>query len=93
MPDATEHLYGIFSHPNFLAMKGLANEVPIFIHPYNPAEEDSVRRMVDSLRSRLLSNGIQVAVVDLFDTVLRILEDNDLLTGLLEDEATFEKVD
>jgi hypothetical protein len=93
MPDASEHLYGIFCHPNFLAMKGLANEVPIFIHPYDPAEEDSVRRMVDSLQSRLLSHGIQVAVVDLFDTVLGILEDNDLLTGLLEDEAIFEKVD
>jgi len=93
MSDPTEHLYGILSHPNFLAMKGLANEVPIFIHPYNPTDEDTVRRMVDSLKSRLLSSGIQVAVVDLFDTVLQILEDNDLLSGLLEDEASFDKVD
>ncbi len=93
MSDPTEHLYGILSHPNFLAMKGLANEAPIFIHPYNPTDEDTVRRMVDSLKSRLLSSGIQVAVVDLFDTVLQILEDNDLLSGLLEDEASFDKVD
>jgi hypothetical protein len=93
MSDPTEQLYGILSHPNFLAMKGLANEVPIFIHPYDPADEDNLRRMVDSLKSRLLSNGLQVAVVDLFDTVLEILEDNDLLSGLLEDEASFEKID
>ena len=93
MSDPTEKLYGILSHPNFLAMKGLANEVPIFIHPYDPADEDDLRRMVDSLKSRLLSNGLQVAVVDLFDTVLEILEDNDLLSGLLEDEASFEKID
>jgi hypothetical protein len=93
MSDSTEQLYGILSHPNFLAMKGLANEVPIFIHPYDPADEDNLRRMVDSLKSRLLSNGLQVAVVDLFDTVLEILEDNDLLSGLLEDEASFEKID
>ena len=93
MSDATEHLYGILSSPSFLAMKGLANEVPIFIHPYNPAEEDHVRRMVDSLTSRLRASGLEVAVIDLFDTVLGILEDDDLLTGLLEDEASFEKID
>jgi len=93
MSDATEHLYCILSSPSFLAMKGLANEVPIFIHPYNPADEDHVRRMVDSITSRLRASGIEVAVIDLFDTVLGILEDNDLLTGLLEDEASFEKID
>jgi len=32
-----ERLFKILSHPSFLAMKGLANEVPIFIQTYEPA--------------------------------------------------------
>jgi hypothetical protein len=33
-----ERLFEILSKPDFLAMKGLANEVPIFIQTYEPKE-------------------------------------------------------
>jgi hypothetical protein len=49
MNDLSERLFRTLSHPNFLAMKGLANEVPIFIQTYEPSQEDAIRRMVDGL--------------------------------------------
>lgn len=74
-------------------MKGLANEVPIFIHPYPIAEEDKTRRMLDGLAKRLQHHGITLKMVDLFDLVLAELEENHFLDDILRDEADFEKVD
>ena len=91
MSDPTEHLFSIFSHPDFLAMKGLANEVPIFIQTYEPREEDAVRRMVANLATRLRTAGIVPAVVDLFDLVLEQLEEEGRLQRIIDKEASMGK--
>lgn len=91
MPDATEHLFGILSHPDFLAMKGLANEVPIFIHTYEPQKEDALRRMVNNLASRLSAKGVALAVIDLFDLVLGQLEEEGRLDRVVEMEPAIGK--
>jgi hypothetical protein len=91
MPNPTEHLFSILSHPDFLAMKGLANEVPIFIHAYEPQQEDAVRQMVDNLASRLKSGGVPLVVIDLFDVVLEQLEEEGRLDKILEKEPTMGK--
>ena len=87
MSDPTEPLFEILSHPDFLAMKGLANEAPIFIHTYEPPEEDAVRRRVANLATRLKTTGITLAVVDLFDLVLEQLEEEGRLHRIIEKEA------
>ena len=91
MPDPTEHLFHTLSHPDFLSMKGLANEVPIFIHTYEAHEEDALRRMVSSLAARLRSQGISLAVIDLFDLVLGQLEEEGRLDRIVEREASMGK--
>jgi hypothetical protein len=91
MADLTEHLFGILSHPDFLAMKGLANEVPIFIQTYEPPEEDATRRRVANLAARLKNTGITLAVVDLFDLVLEQLEEEGRLHRIIEKEAAMGK--
>lgn len=88
-----ERLFQILSHPNFLAMKGLANEVPIFIQTYEPSQEDAIRRMVDSLTVRLRNSGIDLKALDLFNLVLEELEEQHILDDLLEDEAGFAKAE
>ena len=93
MDNLSGRLYQIFRHPNFLLMRGQANEVPIFIQTYDPAEEDEMRRVVDGLAGRLRSSGILVKALDLFDLVLEELGECEILEGLLEDEASFEKVE
>lgn len=88
-----ERLFSILSHSDFLAMKGLANEVPIFIQTYDPSQEDALRRMVGSLASRLSSTGTTLETLDLFDLVLQELEAHGILDDLLENEAVWERAD
>lgn len=93
MNHLSERLFKVLIHPNFLSMKGLANEVPIFIQTYEPAQEDSIRRMVESLASRLQNSGITVRSLDLFNLVLEELDDDQILDDLLRDEATSQKAE
>lgn len=93
MNDLSERLFKTLSHPNFLAMKGLANEVPIFIQTYEPSQEDAIRRMVDGLVGRLRSTGITLKSLDLFSLVLEELEEHDILDDLLKGESDSEKVE
>ena len=88
MNQLAERLYGILGHGDFLAMKGLANEVPIFIQTYDPADEGAMRRTIDHLVSRLRSKGVAVGAVDLFDLVLGELEEHGLLEDFIRDEAS-----
>ncbi|MCG3777051.1 MAG: hypothetical protein JW395_3927 [Nitrospira sp.] len=88
-----ERLFRIFSDKDFLAMKGLANEVPIFIQTYNPAQEDDVRRLADALTGRLRRSGIVAKTLDLFTLVLDELEECGILDDILRDEADWPKAD
>jgi hypothetical protein len=86
-----ERLVHVLGHPDFLAMKGLANEVPIFIQTYEPAQEDGVRRVVESVAVRLRGAGLTVRTLDLLDLVLDELEEHEILADLLESEPSSEK--
>ena len=89
----SERLFHILGHPNFLSMRGQANEMPIFIQTYDPAEEDVVRRMVESLAVRLRNAGVTLKTLDFFGLVLEELEEHRILDDLLHDEATFGKLE
>lgn len=91
--DLSERLFKTLSHPNFLAMKGLANEVPIFIQTYEPSHEDAIRRMVDGLVGRMRNTGITLKSIDLLGLVLDELEDCGILDDLLKGESDSEKVE
>jgi hypothetical protein len=91
--DQSERLFKIFSHPDFLTMKGLANEVPIFIQTYDPAQEDVLRRMVESLAIRLQNTGITLKSLDLFTLVLEELEEAGILSDLVRDEVSSQKTE
>lgn len=93
MTALSERLFKTLSHPNFLAMKGLANEVPIFIQTYEPSQEDAIRRMVDGLVGRLRNTGITLKSLDLFTLVLDELGDCGILDDLVNGEADAEKVE
>ncbi|MBL8028669.1 MAG: DUF1788 domain-containing protein [Fibrobacteres bacterium] len=92
MADSSERLFKIFSSPDFLALKGLANEVPLFIQTYQPREEDTTRRMAYALESRLKEQGIETVVVDLFTMFLAQLEEEGHLSRIIEREKSLTKV-
>jgi hypothetical protein len=91
MNELFERLFKTLSHPNFIGMKGLANEVPIFIQTYEPAQEDLVRRMVESLTVRLQNKGLTVKSLDLFTLVLEELQEHNILEDLLRDETSYDR--
>lgn len=91
MADKLEHLFKILSHPDFLSMKGLTGEVPIFIHTYDPQDEDAMRRMVDSLAARLRAEGIALSLVDLFELFIGQLEEEGRLQRIIDKENTLSK--
>lgn len=93
MNNLSERLFQILGSPAFLAMRGLANEVPIFVQTYDVVHEDALHRMVDRLVGRLQSKGITVASLDLFNLVLDELDAHGILEDLLRDEATCEKIE
>ena len=83
----------VLSQPSFLAMKGLAKEIPIFIQTYDPAEEDDLREIVKRLLRGLKEEGLQVCHVDLFDLVIQLLEEKGYLEAVLSEEASWAKSD
>lgn len=93
MNERSERLLTILAHPDFLSMKGLANEVPIFIQTYDPSEEDALRRMIESLVIRLRNKGISVGALDLFELVLGELQDYEILDDLIQQEPTSLRVE
>ena len=89
--DLSERLFQIFSHPDFLSMKGLTNEMPIYIQAYEPNLEDNVRRMIESLSIRLRNIGVAPKSIDLFDLILETLEKQNILDELIQNEGNFDK--
>lgn len=93
LDDLADRLFRILGHPDFLAMKGLANEVPIFVQTYDAAQEDGLRRLADSLTNRLRGKGLTVKTLDLFELVLEELDENGLLEDLLRNESQYLKTE
>lgn len=87
----TKRLQEILTRPEFLEMRGVAKEVPIFIQTYSPADEDQLRVVVKGVEQHLRKQGLQVKNVDLFELVLQLLDAKDYLEMVLQDEATWSK--
>jgi hypothetical protein len=88
-----KRLQEILTRPEFLEMRGVAKEVPIFIQTYSPADDDQLRRVVRGVEQHLRKQGLRVKHVDLFELVLQLLESKGYLDVLLQEEATWSKSD
>ena len=87
----SDSLFQVLSHPDFLAMKGLANEVPIFIKTYAPRDEEKMQELISATATRLETAGIPVAVMDLFELVLDNIAAEGRLERVLDAEAGMNK--
>jgi hypothetical protein len=68
-----ERLATVLASKQFLQMKGIGNEVPIFIQPYPAIFENEVATHINSLTSRLRNTGLSVLRVDLFELTLSLI--------------------
>lgn len=88
-----KRLQQILIRPEFLEMRGVAKEVPIFIQTYQPADEDQLRLVVKGVEQHLRKQGLRVKLVDLFELVLQLLEAKGYLEVVLQEEASWSKAD
>jgi hypothetical protein len=88
-----QRLQEILTRPDFLEMRGVAKEVPIFIQTYSPADDDQLRLVVRGVEQHLRKQGLRVKHVDLFELVLQLLESKGYLDVVLQEEASWSKSD
>lgn len=81
-----DDLFDIVSHPKFLKMQGLSNEVPFFIHTYNIKNQAKAYKQIESLIKRLSLKGVDVCKIGLYDMVLEHFRDSGDWADVLEHE-------
>ena len=77
----------------FRTSTGLGNEVGYYVFDYEPYEELKVRERIDHLRDQntIAKFGYQLQVYDLYELIIKLLEDEDSLEDLIdleEEEGT-----
>lgn len=87
-----EKLFRNIQKESFLSMKALGGEIPFYIVPYNPSQENDVALEIKRLKDRLTHMGISVFEINLYDLSLEMLENRGILEKLVEKEATLSKV-
>ena len=75
----------------FLKKKTLANEIPFYICPYDPAEEELFYRKLKQLMRKLDTTGIKILEVNLYDLAVEILQERGIWEKILAVEQTLEK--
>lgn len=86
-----DHLVSLISSPRFLQKRGLGNEVPFFICPFDPKEAVEMADTVRRLATYLAEQGVTVLCLNLYDLCIELLEERAILDRVLEAEATMPK--
>ncbi len=86
-----ETIYKQLSSDKFLQKKGLSGEIPFFISTYNPEQEDDITSKIKTLINRLQINGITALEINLYDVVIDILEERNLLDKIASTEKSMGK--
>jgi hypothetical protein len=72
-------LPGALLDPRLLAGRGLGNELGFYVFDYPPEREPDVQRALPKVAQVIRDAGVEVAVIDLYQTVLELLEGRQFL--------------
>ena len=89
----TDTIFRILSNDKFLAMEGLGNEVPFFVHTYDIADQVAMYRRVGELVKRLETSGVRTLLVSLYDMVVDHFKESGELEELFAFEPTVSKAE
>jgi len=89
--DKYEKLSNNLKKESFLSMSALGGEIPFYIVPYNPEQENDVIQKTKQLRDRLSRDGISVFEINLFDLSLEMLEERGVLEKIVAKESSLSK--
>ena len=85
-----DHLYYYHSQ-QFLHKKGIGNEVPFFICPFNPKNAVDVERQIRVLKNHLANQGVQTLEINLYDLANGLLKQRDILQQIFSMEQDVSK--
>lgn len=86
-----DKLFANLKKESFLSMSALGGEIPFYIVPYNPEQENDIIAKTKQLKQRLSLEGISVLEINLFDLSLNMLEQRGLLDKMIEKEKSLSK--
>ena len=86
-----DKLFSNLKKESFLSMSALGGEIPFYIVPYNPEQENDVVAKTKQLKDRLSRDGISTYEINLFDLSLSMLEDRGILDKGIEKEKSLSK--
>ena len=89
----SEHLYKVMSSQQFLQMQGLNNEIPFFIFPFKPQEQDEIEKMGKALIKKLELKGVRILKINLYDLSLDLLKQRKILNQFIQNEESYSKRD
>jgi hypothetical protein len=89
----SDHLFKVMSSHQFLQMQGLNNEIPFFIFPFNPQEQNDIEKMGKALIKKLELKGVRILKINLYDLSLDLLKRRKIFDQFLENEESYSKLD
>lgn len=86
-----DKLFNNLKKESFLSMSALGGEIPFYIVPYNPIQENDIIKKTNQLKDRLSIEGVSTFEINLFELSLDMLEDRGVLDKLIEKEKSLSK--
>lgn len=86
-----EKLFNNLSKESFLSMSALGGEIPFYIVPYNPEQENDIVLKTRLLKDRLSRDGVSVFEINLFDLSLEMLQKRGVLEKMVAKESELSK--
>jgi hypothetical protein len=89
--DDFEQIFTQVTTDKFLAMQALGGEEPFFIYSFDPSAQDLITNETKRLVKRIKQSGHSVLVINLYDLAIKMLEERNILTKILEKEQSLPK--
>lgn len=86
-----DKLFNNLKKESFLSMSALGGEIPFYIVPYNPEQENDIVQKTKQLKDRLSRDGISTYEINLFDLSLNMLKERGILDKVIEKEKSLSK--
>lgn len=86
-----DHLFNVISGERFLEMRGLNNEIPFFICPFEPANSVDMEKFELKLAKQLQQAGVKVLEINLYDLSIELLKARGIWQQIIDSEGTFSK--
>lgn len=86
-----DKLFHNLGKESFLSMSALGGEIPFYIVPYSPEQENEIVKKIKQLKDRLAREGVSVYEINLFDLSLELLEQRGILDKVIVKESSLSK--